>query len=332
MTEQTAAPAAESVPELPALPPVSPPSAPAAESVPELPALPPVSPPSAPAADSVPEPSALPPVAPPSAPLPPMPLLPPAPRPPRRVLRAVARWTVAALVLGGLGTGTAYTITSTERTDVPGLATEGDERWDFPRLSLPALPPGAPRPFSDGNTAEVHHADLRRLLLPAPAGATPDKKLTGGWVSTEQLVSEYGKSARPAVGDQLKESALRHIAARGWTMPDGTSSRIYLLQFNSTAYADAFRDDRHIGASAGDPLVGAARMDLDETWSGGGKVENTTSYVADEPKPFGASQVRQAYLVAGDTVALLVQSRRGAEGTERIPFHQTVILQNQLLG
>ncbi|MEU8626625.1 hypothetical protein [Streptomyces sp. NPDC048669] len=298
MTEQTAAPAPD-----PAAAPD--PAGVTPETAPPLP-LPPTSPP-------------------PTSP-------PPAPRPPRRVLRAVARWTVAVLVLGGFGAGTAYAITSTERTDVPGLATKDDGRWDFPRLSLPALPAGAPRPFSDGNTAAIHHADLRGLLLPAPAGATADKKLTGGWVSTEQFVSEYEKDSRAGIGDQLKESALRHIAARGWTMPDGTSSRIYLLQFNSTGFADAFRDDRYIGASTGDPLSGAAEMDLDETWSGGGKVENTTSYVALEPKPFGAAQVRQAYLIAGDTVALIVQSRPGAEGTEHVPFHQTVILQNQLLG
>lgn len=270
---------------------------------------------------------------PPLPPLPPVPPLSPTSRPPRRVLRAVARWTVAVLVLGGLGAGSAYAITSRERTDVPGLATESDGRWDFPRLSLPALPPGAPRPFTEGNTAEVHHADLRRLLLPAPAGATADKKLTGGWISTERFVSEYEQSTRADIGAELKESALRHVAARGWTMPDGTSNRVYLLQFNSAGYAEAFHDDRYGGTvSAEDPPAGAEQMELDEGWSGGGKVEHTSSYVTVEPKPFGAAQVRQAYLVAGDTVALIVQTRRGAGGTPGVPFHQTVILQNQLLG
>ena len=320
MTEQTAAPAAEPVPA------VSEPE-PAAEPAPE--------PADATAVTAPAPPAALPPMPLPPMPLPPMPLLPPppaAPRPPRRVLRAVARWTVAVLVLGGFGAGTAYAITSAKRTDVPGLATESDGRWDYPRLSLPALPSGAPRPFSEGNTAEVHHADLRKLLLPAPAGATPDKKLTGGWVSTEQFVSVYEESSRADVAQQLKESAVRHIAARGWTMPDGTTSRVYLLRFNSTAFAEAFRDARYIGSTAGDPLPGAESMDLDETWQGGGVVDNTVSYVFSEPKPYGAAQVRQAYLVAGDTVALVVQSRKGGGGTPRIPFHQTVILQNQLLG
>ena len=219
-----------------------------------------------------------------------------------------------------------------ERTDVPGLATESDGRWEYPRLSLPALPAGRPRPFTEDNRAEIHYADLRELLLPAPAGATPDKKLTGGWVSTEQFVSEYEEGYRTVVSATLRDGALRHIAARGWTMPDGTSSRVYLLQFNSTAFADGFRDDRAVGVTAGDLLAGVAAMDLDESWKGSGKVADTTAHVFEEAKPFGSAQVRQSYLVAGDTVALIVQSRKGGGGTPRIPFCQTVILQNQLLG
>ncbi|MEU9318912.1 hypothetical protein [Streptomyces sp. NPDC048295] len=257
--------------------------------------------------------------------------VPPAPKPPRRVLRAVARWTVAALVLGGLGAGTAFGITSMERTDVPGLATGSDGRWDYPELTLPALPAGSPRPYSDGNVAEIHHADLRRLLLPAPAGATVDKKLDGGWVSAERYLSEYEKSERADLGRLLDDSAPRHIAARGWTMPDGTSTRIYLVRFNSTAFAQGFMDSIAVSGSEV-PLVGAPESVLDEGWSGGGKVPGTSSYVFDEAKPFGEAQVRQGYVVAGDTLALVVQSRKGKEGTRSVPFHQTVILQNQLLG
>ncbi|WP_406428134.1 hypothetical protein OHA59_20710 [Streptomyces sp. NBC_01589] len=258
--------------------------------------------------------------------------LPVAPKPHRRVLRAVARWTAAVLVLGGLGTGTALGITSMERTDVPGLATEGDGRWDYPELSLPALPAGSPRPFNEDNTAEVHHADLRKLLLPAPAGATADKKLAGGWVSTAQYLSVYRKSKRAELGQVLKDSALRHITARSWTMPDGTSSRIYLLQFNSTAFAGAFRDEISENTSTGAQLIGSPTTDLDETWSGGGRVENTTTDVYAEDKPYGSEQVRHGYVLSGDTLALVIQSRKGKAGTERVPFHQALILQNQLLG
>ncbi|MYQ78526.1 MULTISPECIES: hypothetical protein [unclassified Streptomyces] len=301
MTEQTAAPATGPEPEAP----VS--AAPEPPRLPELPELPPM------------------------PPLPPAPV-PQGPRPPRRVLRAVARWTAAVLVFGAAGAGTAYGITSMERTDVPGLATEDDGRWDYPRLTLPALPADKPRPYSDGNPSEIHHADLRELLLPAPAGATVDKKLKGGWVSNEQFASEFAEGGRAGIGETLREGTLRHIAARGWTMPDGTSNRIYLLQFSSADDADAYRDDRFIGASAGDDLLGADEMELDESWKGGGKVDATASYVFSEPKPYGAAQVRTGFVIAGDTLAVVVQSRKGAAGTPGVPFHQTLILQNQLLG
>ncbi|MEW1893343.1 hypothetical protein [Streptomyces sp. NPDC085659] len=301
MTEQTAAPATGPEPEAP----VS--AAPEPPRLPELPDLPPM------------------------PPLPPAPVA-QGPRPPRRVLRAVARWTAAVLVFGAAGAGTAYGITSMERTDVPGLATEDDGRWDYPRLTLPSLPADKPRPYSDGNPSEIHHADLRELLLPAPAGATVDKKLKGGWVSNAQFASEFAEGGRAGIGETLREGTLRHIAARGWTMPDGTSNRIYLLQFSSADDADAYRDDRFIGASAGDDLLGADEMELDESWKGGGKVEATASYVFSEPKPYGAAQVRTGFVIAGDTLAVVVQSRKGAAGTPGVPFHQTLILQNQLLG
>ncbi|MFE0695950.1 hypothetical protein [Streptomyces sp. NPDC058869] len=251
--------------------------------------------------------------------------------PPRRVLRAVARWTAAALAFGVLGTGTAFGIASLERTDVPGLATEGDGRWDYPELSLPALPAGSPRPFSPGNPGEIHHADLRELLLPAPAGAKPDKKLTGGWISTETFLDAYREQNRRSVAQLLKDTAPRHIAARGWTMPDGTTSRVYLVRFNSTAFASRMVDDLNVGSSAGTPLARTDTTDLDPTWGSANDIENLSSFVFTEQAPFGAEHVRQAYTLAGDTLALVVHERPGKRETARIPFQQTLILQNQLL-
>ncbi|WP_327245154.1 hypothetical protein [Streptomyces sp. NBC_01320] len=254
----------------------------------------------------------------------------PAPKPSRRVLRAVARWTAAVLVLGGLGTGTALGITSMERTDVPGLATEGDGRWDYPELSLPALPAGSPRPFNEANVAEVHHADLRKLLIPAPAGATADKKLTGGWVSTTQFVSEFRRDKRGELTQLLDDSALRHIAARGWTMPDGTRSRVYLLQFNSTAYAQGLRDDTYVSSTPGIPLDWPTDLQMDESWNGG-KVPETVVYAFGETKT-GKGRIHEAYIQAGDTLALVIHSQQGEKIAEQIPFRQTLILQTQLLG
>ncbi|MEU0393317.1 hypothetical protein ABZ208_11150 [Streptomyces sp. NPDC006208] len=252
-------------------------------------------------------------------------------RPPRRVLRAVARWTAAVLVFAGAGTGTALGISSLERTDVPGLATENDGRWAYPKLSLPALPAGSPRPFTAANDAEIHHADLRSLLLPAPRGAAEDEQLPGGWTGVEQYLSEYAKDERGELREVLTEYAVRHVAARGWTMPDGTSTRIYLLRFPSVAYAESFKDEGlDVGVTAGVPLAEAAATELDESYDTSAKAPGTSAYVYAEPKPYDARQVRQAYVQAGDTVALIVQARTG--GAAAVPFHQTVILQNQLLG
>ncbi|NED84760.1 hypothetical protein G3I76_32280, partial [Streptomyces sp. SID11233] len=48
-----------------------------------------------------------------------------------------------------------------------------------------------------------------------------------------------------------------------------------------------------------------------------------------EEAPFGARQVRHAYIQAGDTVAFVIMDRKGK--TPALPFHQTVVLQSQLL-
>ncbi|MGW4699015.1 hypothetical protein [Streptomyces sp. NPDC004285] len=256
----------------------------------------------------------------------------PAARPARRVLRAVARWTAAVVVCGGVGAGTALGITGLERTDVPGLETESDGRWEYPALRLPALPADRPRPFTEGNEGEVHHADVRELLLPAPAGATPDPKLSGGFVSTEAYLSLYGKEFRGDLRRSLADSTLRHIAARGWTTPDGTRTSVHLLRFSSVAYAEEYRDEA-LEAEGADGLKalpdGVEGFDP-ETFTDDIEVPETGVYAFREKKPYGPEQVRWAYVQAGDTLALITQTRAGE--ALAVPFQQTVTLQNQLLG
>ncbi|MFC9387155.1 hypothetical protein [Streptomyces venezuelae] len=255
-----------------------------------------------------------------------------APRRSRRVLWAVARWTAAVVVCGGVGAGTAAGITALDRNDVPGLATESDGRWDYPELRLPALPADRPRPFTEGNDGEIHHADLRELLLPAPVGATPDPKLSGGFVSTDAYLALYGKESRGELKRHLADSTLRHVAARGWTTPDGTRTSIHLLRFSSVAYAGAFKDealeaDGIYGPKALPDGVAAAVL---ESFADDVSVPDTSLYAYHEKKPYGPEQTRWAYVQAGDTLALITQTRRGEALV--VPFQQTVTLQNQLLG
>ncbi|MEU5215193.1 hypothetical protein AB0G79_03210 [Streptomyces sp. NPDC020807] len=254
------------------------------------------------------------------------------PRCSRRVLWAVARWTAALVVCGGAGAGAAMGITAADREDVPGLATESDGRWEYPRLSLPALPADRPRPFTEGNDGEVHHADVRELLLPAPTGATPDPKLTGGFVSTDAYLSLYAKESRDELRRGLADSTLRHVAARGWTTPDGTRTSIHLLRFSSVAYAESYADEMLDVHSASGPkaLPDGVEYVVPEDFPDDIEVPETKAVAFREKKPHGPEQVRWAYVQAGDTLALITQTRAG-EALE-VPFRQTVTLQNQLLG
>ena len=262
-----------------------------------------------------------------------VPAAPPA-REGRRVLRAALRWTVAVVVFAVAGAGTAYGITRMERTDVPGLATESDGRWDYPPLTRPPLPAGSPGPFAEGNRENAHYADLRALVLPAPAGAKEDKALRGedGWLATDDFLKEYGeKEDRDEFRQKLTDAGLRHVAARGWTTGDGTRTRVYLLQFDTAAMVEETFFNPYFSYS--DPTLsvrGAESVGYDEGFPEKIVVPGVqrTSYV--EAKPYGREQERYAYLAAGDVLAVVVQSREGT--AHAVPFRQTVVLQSQLLG
>ena len=280
----------------------------------------------APSTDTPPQPDGDP-VAPPVPPVPPA-------KKDRRVLRAALRWTAAVVVFAAVGASTAYGITRMERTEVPGLATETDGRWTYPEITRPPLPAGSPEPFAEENPASLHHADLRELLLPAPTGAEADKKLSGrdGWLATKDFLAAYEQEEdRDDLRQLLTDHALRHIAARGWTTPDGTHTRIYLLQFETGQVADVLQQDHLTNFDSPTyALRGADQVHTDEAFSTDAEVVEVRHYAYVEAKPYGAEQVRQAYLVSGDVLGLVVQSREG--GAAAVPFQQTVVLQSQLLG
>ena len=275
--------------------------------------------------------------------IPPMPEAPPpvpASEPPvavrkdRRVLRAALRWTAAVVVFAAAGAGTAYGVTQLKRTDVPGLATASDGRWDYPVITRPPLPSGSPGPFAADNKTNAHYADQRALLLPAPKGAKADASLRGtdGWLPTKTFLAQYADTAeRKELAQKLTDDGLRHIAARGWTTPDGTHTRIYLLQFDTAVAADELFSPGLISYdSPVYALDGAPATTYDDSVSTeilDGHVK-ASGYVED--KPVGPEDVRQAYLSAGDTLGLIVQSRKGV--AKAVPFKQTLTLQSQLLG
>ncbi|MFF4910512.1 hypothetical protein ACFY2T_37295 [Streptomyces sp. NPDC001260] len=261
----------------------------------------------------------------------------PEPQPPvkkdRRVLRAVLRWTAAVTAFAAVGAGTAYGITGMQRTDLPGLATQSDGRWDYPTLTKPPLPSGSPEPFAESNTAGTHYADLRALLLPAPKGAVADGKLRGtdGWLATKDFLAEYAqKETRDNLKQSFTDDGLRHIAARGWTTPDGTHTRVYLLQFGTAAVVDDLFSSEAPADGPTDQLRGTITSVFDRDFPSEAHDYNVQYSAYVETTPYGAEQTRQAYLSAGDVLAVIVQSRKGK--AKPVPFRQTVALQSQLLG
>ncbi|MCT9091166.1 hypothetical protein N4G70_20205 [Streptomyces sp. ASQP_92] len=287
-----------------------------------------------PPADAVPPVTPAPPSDPPLAP--PLPETPPPAAPKdRRILRAVSRWTAAVVVFGVLGSGVAYGITERERTDVPGLSTKSDGRWDYPRLVKPALPAGAALPFAADNPGMIHYADLEQLLLPAPAGSVPDATLKGekSRISADRFLQEFGTDSRVSeMRQDLAQGGPVQFAARGWTMPDGTATRIYLVRFHSAGYQNVFStlylSNGGVAPRTLKDVEGESA--LDEEYDFGNGIPHVRHDVYAESAPTGPVQVRHAYLTAGDVLALVVQSRKGSAAA--VPFHQTTVLQEQLLG
>ncbi|MEU9145222.1 hypothetical protein [Streptomyces sp. NPDC048349] len=261
----------------------------------------------------------------------------------RRKLFAALRWTAAVLVFAAVGAGTAYGVVQPERTKIPGLSTLSDGRWIYPQLAKPELPAGAPLPGATDNPDGTHYAALSGLLLPAPEGSRPDDTVKAdkdGKVEPDAFLEEYAPDDRPKLKEGFEWEGLRQITGRSWTMPDGTRTRVYLLRFHSSSFVDTF-----LGCSINTRLTGADSLSGDVSWSkaktaqsgtvgsggsaGSGTLGTSDISLYEEPKPFGDEQVRFGCLQVGDVQGVIVQSRKG--GLPVIPFHQTVILQGQLL-
>ncbi|MCJ0873649.1 hypothetical protein [Streptomyces sp. AP-93] len=249
----------------------------------------------------------------------------------RRKLFAALRWTAAVLVFGAVGTGVAYQVAQPARTDIPGLSTKADGRWAYPALAKPTLPAGAALPFAKDNEDGIHYAGLTQLLLPPPAGSTPDSTLKlekDEVVTPDSFLTEYDASAHAKMKAQFANDGLRQIVGRGWTTPDGTLTRVYLLRYHSSGFADTFRE------CSADMHLNATRVAPDLSWAEARNRQSRPDLAGvslyAEPAPFGDAQAKVGCVPSGDVVAVILQSRKG--GVATVPFHQTVILQHQLLG
>ena len=175
----------------------------------------------------------------PAAPLPPT-VSPWAPPKPQRKRKFPWRWVGAVVTMLAVGTGCAFAVMAPQRTELPGLKTAADGRYDFAPLVLPTLAPGQSDPNATANQGQQHISDIRKLLLSPPKGAVLDRSLPGstGWVSkaaTLALIS--GSSSAP---EQFVTDGWRHTAGIAWKTPDGATTQIWLVQFiDDSAASDA---------------------------------------------------------------------------------------------
>jgi hypothetical protein len=163
-----------------------------------------------------------------------------APVPPPKPRRKFPwRWVGAVVTMLAVGAGCAFAVMAPQRTELPGLKTASDGRYDFAPLVLPTLAPGQSDPNQSSNLGAQHISDIRKLLLSPPRGAVPDHSLPGttGWVSRSATLALLGNEQ---AAEQLNTDGWRHTAGIAWKTPDGAETKIWLVQFiDSSAATDA---------------------------------------------------------------------------------------------
>ncbi|MFJ3586108.1 hypothetical protein ACIPPS_28320 [Streptomyces sp. NPDC090127] len=180
----------------------------------------------------------------------------------RRIGRAVGLIAVAA-VLGLVGgTAVGYGIQAErEPTPLPALNQPG---LAYPK-PLPAGQKPAPLPVSEDRKIKTD-GDLRKLLVPKPAGA---KKLevggSDGWLTVPEYAGDFN-SPGGALSDQLGWG-VRRIAGTSWGTGPYRTTTINLVQYRSNdqlgaqEHAEEQRDympDEDYARSEGEPIKGSA--------------------------------------------------------------------------
>ncbi|KUN88231.1 hypothetical protein AQJ66_07695 [Streptomyces bungoensis] len=207
------------------------------------------------------------------------------------------------------------------------LVQAGREPTKLPSLSQPVLRQarGEVEPLTAARDPRLStDGDLRKLLLKRPSGARE-----AGWVPRDGwmgLAAYAGEYTQPAdkFGD-LVTDRFRRAAVTGWKDGSAYGVDIRLVQYrqeDSMAAADAYSTPSYGIRGSGDAVHG-------KHVPGAATVSQTSRTTYVEPKPYGAEQVRQAFVAAGDVYAVILQSREG--GALTVPFQQTVTLQTQLL-
>ncbi|MEU6168572.1 hypothetical protein [Streptomyces tanashiensis] len=164
-------------------------------------------------------------------------------RPPRRrALRTVGLIAVAAVIGLVGGTAVGYGIQADrEPTALPPLNQQG---LAYPAKALPKGQTPEPLPAKDDRQAKAQ-GDLRKLLLPKPAGAKKSEfGPSDGWMPVYEFASQFKKPGN-ALDYQLG-LGVRRVAAAAWTVGEYRSTEIRLIQYraNDTLGAQEYVEDQ----------------------------------------------------------------------------------------
>lgn len=181
---------------------------------------------------------------------------------PRRVGRTIALIAVAAVlgIVGGTAVG--YGIQAErEPTPLPAL--------NQPDLAYPKpLPKGQkPAPLTAAEDRSVKtDGDLRKLLLPKPAGSKKtDFADEDGWMTLAEYASQHNSPSR-SLSYQL-DNRIRRIATTSWQTGEYRTTEIRLVQYRSSNYIGAqdhaeeqmgYMPDEEFAENEGDPIKGSA--------------------------------------------------------------------------
>ncbi|MFJ5143106.1 hypothetical protein [Streptomyces sp. NPDC088707] len=150
-------------------------------------------------------------------------------RPRRRVLRTVGLIAVAAVIGLVGGTAVGYGIQAErEPTALPALNQPG---LAYPAKPLPEGEKAKPLPASEDLRTKAE-GDLRKLLLPKPAGAKKSEFADAdGWMPVSAFASQFNRPGN-ALDDQL-EIGIRRIAVASWATGEYKETEIRLVQYRA---------------------------------------------------------------------------------------------------
>ncbi|MFE0703051.1 hypothetical protein [Streptomyces sp. NPDC058872] len=184
-------------------------------------------------------------------------------RPGSRVLRTAGLIAVAAVIGLVGGTAVGYGIQAErEPTPLPALNQQG---LAYPAESLPKGQRPAALPAAEDRQTKAR-GDIRKLLLPVPAGAKKNEHVArDGWMSVSRFAEGFNRPDK-ALDHQL-DLGVRRIATASWTTGAHKQTAVRLIQYRANdvlgaeEYIESQRhympDDDYAG-NAGKPLKGSA--------------------------------------------------------------------------